>query len=91
MKRKLSSQYQVVILDVMSDDMLIFMQDKTMVLMNNLDAMRFKPERSLRTPLDETKMEPNCDKQITILSTLKSVASSFDHVGTRDPPKTKSY
>ena len=87
MKRKLSNQHQVIIPDVLYDDMLAFMQDKLMVPVNNLDEIRVKPELSLRTPLDETKMEPDCDQQMELLSTLKLVASSYDHVGTREPPK----
>ena len=60
-----------------------------MVSVNNLDETRVKLERCLRTPLDETKMEPYHDQQMAALSTLKPIASSFDHVGTREPPKTQ--
>ena len=58
--------------------------------MNNLDENCLKPERSLLIPLDETKMEPACDQQKAFLSTLKSVASSYDYLGTREPPKSKT-
>ena len=47
-----------------------------------------KPELCLRPPLDETKMEPYYDHQMAVLSTLKQLASSYDHVRTREPPKT---
>ena len=65
------------------------MQDRTMVPANNLDETPVKPERCLRPPLVETKMEPYHDQQMTILSTLKPIASSYDHVGTRGPPQTQ--
>ena len=48
-----------------------------------------KPELYLRPPLDETKMEPYYDQQMAVLSTLKQFTSSYDHVGTREPPKTQ--
>ena len=60
-----------------------------MVPVNNLDETRVKPEQCLRTPLDETKMEHYHDQQMAVLSTLKPLASSNDHVGTREPPKNQ--
>ena len=47
-----------------------------MVAVKNLEESRVKPERNLRTPLDETKMEPECDQQMAVHSTLKPAASS---------------
>ena len=58
--------------------------------MNNLDERRVKLERSLRTLLDKTKMGPYYDQQMAFLSTLKPVASSYDNVGTREPPRNKT-
>ena len=70
--------------------MLITMQDQTIVLVTNPDEIRVKLERSLRTPLDETKIEPDCDQQMAFLSILQPVASSYDYAGTREPPKSKT-
>ena len=69
MKRKLFFQYQVITPDVLSqainpDDMLAFMQDMLMICVNNLDEIRVKLERSLRIPIDETKVEPDCGQQM---------------------------
>ena len=61
------------------------MQDRTKVPVNNLDETRVQLERSLRTPLDATKMECICDQQIASQSTVKPVALSEDHVCTREP------
>ena len=89
MKRKLSTQYQVIISDVLPENMLAFMQDNTMVPVNNLDETCFKPERCSRTPPVERKMEHYCYLQMSVLSTLNPVASSYDNVGTRELPKTQ--
>ena len=89
MERKLSTQNQVIIPDELLDDMLAFMQDRTMVPVDNLDETRVKPERCLQTPLDEAKMEHYHDQQMAVLSTLKPMASTYDHVGTREQPKTQ--
>ena len=35
-------------------------------------------------------MKRDRDQQMAFLSILKPVASSFHHVGTREPPKTKT-
>ena len=88
MIRKLSTQNQVIIPDVLPDDMLGFRQDRTMVLVNNLYETRVKPERCLRTPLDETKMGPFHGQQMAVLSTLH-IARSYDNGGARETPKTQ--
>ena len=59
------------------------------VPVNNPDERSNKPEQSLRTPLDETKMKPVCDQQMAFLLTLKSIASSFEKVDTRESPKSQ--
>ena len=88
MTSKLSIQNQVILPDVLSDDKLAFMQDRTMMPVVNLDETCVKLERCLRIPLDETMMDPYCEQHMAVLSTLKPVVvSSFDHVGTREPPK----
>ena len=87
--KNLYTENQVITPDVLPDDMLAFMQNRTMVPVNNLDETRVKPEQCLRTPLDETKMEHYHDQQMAVLSTPKPLASSNDHVGTREPPKNQ--
>ena len=89
MESNLFTLNQVIITNVLPDDMLAFMQDRTMVPVNNLDETRVKPERCLQTRLDETKMEHYHDQQMAVLSLLKPNASSYYHVGTREPPKTQ--
>ena len=89
-KRKLSTQHQYITPDVLFGVILITMQDWTLVPVNNLDEISTKLYRNLRTPPDQSKMEPGCDQQIELLSTLKPVASSNDHVGTSELPKCKT-
>ena len=64
--------------DVLVDHMLVFMEDWTMVPVNNLYETRVKPERCLRPLLDDTKMEPYQDQQMAVLSTLKSIQVSLE-------------
>ena len=87
MKKKFSTQHQFITSDVLSDNMMRTMQDRTIVSVFNLDETRVKLERSLRTPFSETKIEPDCDKQIAFPSTPDPVTGSCDHVGTNEPPK----
>ena len=76
MKRKFSTQHQFITSDVLSDNMMITMQDRTIVSVMNLDEKRVKLERCLRTLFSETKIEPDCDQQIAFPPTPDPVTGS---------------